>query len=112
MTTLVLPIVGDEDTACLDTNRMLKATLPNPGLWNARLTPAKPSIWKSRRYSAPISKPSSGQSNAESGVGPIRHLGSGAGASGGLARAFAAPNLQPALRSNLVFLVGASCNDP
>lgn len=33
MTTPVLLIVGDEDAACLETNLMLKATLPNAGLW-------------------------------------------------------------------------------
>ncbi len=33
MTTPVLLIVGDEDVACLETNLMLKATLPNAGLW-------------------------------------------------------------------------------
>jgi hypothetical protein len=33
MTTPVLLIVGDEDMACLETNLMLKATLPNAGLW-------------------------------------------------------------------------------
>lgn len=33
MTTPVLLIVGDEDEACLETNLMLKATLPNAGLW-------------------------------------------------------------------------------
>ena len=35
MTTPVLLIVGDEDAACLDTNLMLKVTLPNAGLWIA-----------------------------------------------------------------------------
>ena len=35
MTTPVLLIVGDEDAACLETNLMLKATLPNAGLWIA-----------------------------------------------------------------------------
>ncbi len=29
----VLLMVGDEDVACLETNLMLKATLPNAGLW-------------------------------------------------------------------------------
>jgi pimeloyl-ACP methyl ester carboxylesterase len=33
MTIPVLLIVGDEDAACLETNLMLKATLPNAGLW-------------------------------------------------------------------------------
>lgn len=33
MTTPVLLVVGDEDAACLETNLMLKATLPNAGLW-------------------------------------------------------------------------------
>jgi pimeloyl-ACP methyl ester carboxylesterase len=33
MTTPVLLIVGDEDATCLETNLMLKATLPNAGLW-------------------------------------------------------------------------------
>ncbi len=33
MTTPVLLIVGDEDAACLETNLMLKVTLPNAGLW-------------------------------------------------------------------------------
>lgn len=33
MTTPVLLVVGDEDAACLQTNLMLKATLPNAGLW-------------------------------------------------------------------------------
>ena len=33
MTVPVLLIVGDEDAACLETNLMLKATLPNAGLW-------------------------------------------------------------------------------
>jgi len=33
MTSPVLLIVGDEDAACLETNLMLKATLPNAGLW-------------------------------------------------------------------------------
>lgn len=33
MTIPVLLIVGDEDEACLETNLMLKATLPNAGLW-------------------------------------------------------------------------------
>ena len=33
MNTPVLLIVGDEDAACLETNLMLKATLPNAGLW-------------------------------------------------------------------------------
>jgi pimeloyl-ACP methyl ester carboxylesterase len=33
MTTPVLLIVGDEDAACLETNLMLKAILPNAGLW-------------------------------------------------------------------------------
>ena len=33
MITPVLLIVGDEDAACLETNLMLKATLPNAGLW-------------------------------------------------------------------------------
>ncbi|WP_249781033.1 hypothetical protein [Bradyrhizobium sp. dw_78] len=31
----VILVVGDEDAACLDTNLMLKATLPNAGLWIA-----------------------------------------------------------------------------
>jgi pimeloyl-ACP methyl ester carboxylesterase len=35
MTTPVLLIVGDEDTACLETNLMLKETLANAGLWIA-----------------------------------------------------------------------------
>ncbi|MBV9909319.1 MAG: alpha/beta fold hydrolase [Hyphomicrobiales bacterium] len=35
MTTPVLLIVGDEDAACLEINLMLKATLPNAGLWIA-----------------------------------------------------------------------------
>ena len=35
MTTPVLLVVGDEDAACLETNLMLKATLPNAGLWIA-----------------------------------------------------------------------------
>src|SRR6202007_2351429 len=35
MTTPVLLIVGDEDTACLEINLMLKTTLPNAGLWIA-----------------------------------------------------------------------------
>lgn len=35
LTTPVLLIVGDEDAACLDANLMLKATLPNAGLWIA-----------------------------------------------------------------------------
>lgn len=35
MNTPVLLVVGDEDAACLDTNLMLKATLPNAGLWIA-----------------------------------------------------------------------------
>jgi pimeloyl-ACP methyl ester carboxylesterase len=35
MTIPVLLIVGDEDAACLETNLMLKATLPNAGLWIA-----------------------------------------------------------------------------
>jgi pimeloyl-ACP methyl ester carboxylesterase len=35
MTTPVLLIVGDEDAACLETNLMLKVTLPNAGLWIA-----------------------------------------------------------------------------
>ncbi len=33
MTTPVLLAVGDEDAPCLDTNMMLKAALPNAGLW-------------------------------------------------------------------------------
>jgi len=33
MATPVLLIVGDEDAACLETNLMLKAILPNAGLW-------------------------------------------------------------------------------
>jgi pimeloyl-ACP methyl ester carboxylesterase len=33
MTVPVLLAVGDEDAPCLDTNLMLKATLPNAGLW-------------------------------------------------------------------------------
>ncbi len=35
MATPVLLVVGDEDAACLETNLMLKATLPNAGLWIA-----------------------------------------------------------------------------
>ena len=33
MTVPVLLIVGDEDSHCLETNLMLKSTLPNAGLW-------------------------------------------------------------------------------
>jgi len=33
MTVPVLLAVGDEDAPCIDTNLMLKATLPNAGLW-------------------------------------------------------------------------------
>jgi pimeloyl-ACP methyl ester carboxylesterase len=33
MITPILLIVGDEDAACVETNLMLKATLPNAGLW-------------------------------------------------------------------------------
>ena len=33
MTIPVLLAVGDEDTACLETNLMLKSVLPNAGLW-------------------------------------------------------------------------------
>jgi len=33
MTTPVLLMVGDEDVPCLETNLMLKSTLPNAGLW-------------------------------------------------------------------------------
>ncbi len=33
MTVPVLLIVGDEDVPCLETNLMLKAALPNAGLW-------------------------------------------------------------------------------
>jgi hypothetical protein len=35
MSTPVLLMVGDEGAACLETNLMLKATLPNAGLWIA-----------------------------------------------------------------------------
>ena len=33
MTVPVLLAVGDEDVRCLETNLMLKSTLPNAGLW-------------------------------------------------------------------------------